>query len=48
MRNVRLRTKLTLAILIVNTACISLLYFVASRSMTSIMKQSEMGIYMLC
>ena len=43
MRNVRLRTKLTLAILIVNTVCISLLYFVASRSMTSIMKQSEMG-----
>ena len=42
MKNVRLSTKLILAILIVNTFCISLLYLIASRSMTSIMKQSEM------
>ena len=42
MKNVRLSTKLILAILIVNTFCISLLYLIASRSMTSIMKHSEM------
>ena len=43
MKNCRLSTKLTLAIFVVNTICISLLYLVASRSMTSSMKQSEMN-----
>ena len=43
MKNLRLSTKLTLAVLLVNTICISLLYIVASRGMTSIMKKAEMN-----
>ena len=43
MKNLRLSTKLTVAILLVNTICISLLYFVASKGITSIMKEAEMS-----
>lgn len=42
MKNKRMSTTITLVILIVNTVCISLLYIMASRTMTSIMKDSEM------
>ena len=43
MKNRRMSTTITLIILIVNTVCISLLYFMASRTMTTLMKQSEMA-----
>ena len=42
MKNRRLSTIITIIVLIVNTICISLLYLVANRNMTAIMKQSEM------
>ena len=42
MKNHRLSTIITIIVLIVNTICISLLYLVASKSMTAIMKQSEL------
>lgn len=41
MKNQRMSTTITIIILIVNTLCISLLYFVASSTMTTMMKQSE-------
>ena len=41
MRNIKMRTIITLVILIVNTVCLSLLYVFASSTMTSSMKQSE-------
>lgn len=41
-KNQKMSTTITLAILIVNTICISMLYFVASRTMTTMMKQSEL------
>ena len=41
MRNVKMRTTITLLILAVNTVCILLLYIIANTAMTSIMKKSE-------
>lgn len=42
MKNQKIRTKITLQIAIVVMICITLLYMIASRSMTSTMKKSEL------
>ena len=42
MKNLKLRTILTAAILLINTLCISLLYIIANSSLTTSMKRSEL------
>lgn len=42
MKNIRLSTKISSAILLVNTICISLLYIIANTTLTTMMKKSEM------
>lgn len=42
MKNQKMRTKITLGITVVIIVCMSLLYMTASKSMTSMMKQSEL------
>lgn len=42
MKNRRLSTVITFIVLVVNTICISMLYFVANSNMTAIMRQSEL------
>lgn len=42
MKNQKMSTKITLAILLVVTICICLLYVIANRSMTTVMKKSAM------
>lgn len=42
MKNQKMRTKITLQIAVVIVICITLLYVVANRNMTSMMKKSEL------
>lgn len=42
MKNQKMSTKITLVIWVVITICISLLYMIANKNMTTLMKQSEM------
>ena len=42
MKNQKMRTTITLAILLVTSICIFLLYVIANTNMTSMMKQSEL------
>lgn len=42
MKNQKMSTKITLAIFLVITVCICLLYTIANRSMTRVLKESAM------
>ena len=42
MKNLKLRTIITAAVLLINTLCISLLYIIANSSLTTSMKRSEL------
>ncbi len=42
MKNLKLRTVITAAVLLINTLCISLLYIIANSSLTTSMKRSEL------
>ena len=43
MKNQKMRIKITLAILVVTGVCMCLLYVIANKNMTKMMKQSELG-----